>query len=698
MACDVRAMEPKPFGILGVPGVLRTALVGLFTVLMIIELVPIVVVMTTDGLWFMNVPEEFTATLWPPLKPLLPGSFFYHYFGFLYYTAIRPAHWLTEWALGSPEVTIAYTQLYGTIIKVAFSAATIALAGGVILTRALPYPAKLATLLFMLALLVGHPDFYWIYHTRVSYALSVKLFATLLLILTLVCAERMLAGRMSGAGMTAAVGAIAGTLFFEHLLYLPLVLYPTLLIAASTPPRLLAIRALTGLAAAIAAAVAVLEAFYTGDLESIIAGVSAHITGIISGNPMVQPGHHEQFVTLFLDRGSAFFACHVILVGGALVALASAVACLFSVARRRADRTTAVLGLLLLSHLAVMAVYLWPLVKHGTNATVFATTFESLFFVFATAAVAAGRLRPTWSRRLAAVISAIALASGAAIADYEIAPVAWRLSNNPPASDAVNADYESAPVAWRLSNYAAIGASVRQFDEVLNELSENYTVVSGPAFYGNDHVLYWQLLMSEGFNNTNAGLGGPIDDRYHGNVQRERHSRYRFWTSHRVADVSDRCYALAPALAPGPPGRKWECFPLPFAFGKRYANVYATAAPAATGEAWIEPLPGDVADPLLANRLATLSPVPYHDVRGHLRAKLLDGYPTVGVLGEPLGPSSHVRWSILPLRPEDLARLGSLETKILIERDHVPFLASMTGYPIKNYLIWLPKSHKAGAR
>ena len=239
---------------------------------------------------------------------------------------------------------------------------------------------------------------------------------------------------------------------------------------------------------------------------------------------------------------------------------------------------------------------------------------------------------------------------------------------------------------------------MRQFDEVLNELSENYTVVSGPAFYGNDHVLYWQLLMSEGFNNTNAGLGGPIDDRYHGDVQRERHSRYRFWTSHRVADVSDRCYALAPALAPGPPGRKWECFPLPFAFGKRYANVYAAAAPAATGEAWIEPLPGDVADPLLANRLATLSPVPYHDVRGHLRAKLLDGYPTVGVLGEPLGPSSYVRWSILPLRPEDLARLGSLETKILIERDHVPFLASMTGYPIKNYLIWLPKSHKAGAR
>jgi hypothetical protein len=674
MVCDVRAMGSKPLGILHIRGALWAALAGLFIVLVIVEVVPIVVVMTADGLWFMNVPEEFTATLWPPLKPLLPGSFFYHYFGFLYYTALRPAHWLTEWVLGSPEVTIAYTQFYGTIIKAAFSAATIALAGWMLLTRALPYRAKLATILFMLALLVGAPDFYWIYHTRVSYALSVKLFATVLLILTLICAERMLAGRMAGAGMTAAVGAIGGTLFFEHLLYLPLVLYPTLLIAASTPPRLLAIRALTGLAAAVAAALAVLAAFYAGDVESIISAVSTHVTGIISGNPMVQPGYHEQFARLFLDRGSAFFACHVILVGGALVALASAVACLFSLARRRADRTTAVLGLLLLSHLVVMAAYLWPLLKHGTNATVFATTFESLFFVFATGAVAAGSLRPAWSRRLAAVISVVALGAGAVIADHDIAPV-----------------------GWRLSNFAAIGTSVRQFDEVLNELSEGYTVVSGPAFYRNDQVLYWQLLFSEIFNNTNVGLGGYIDDRYQGSVQRERHSRYRFWTSHRVADVSDRCYALAPALAPGPPERKWRCVRLPFALGERYANVYVSAAPAATGEAWIEPLPGDAADLLRANRLATMTAVPYHEVRGHLRAKLLDGYPTVGVLGEPLGPSSYMRWSILPLRPEDFARLGSFETKTLIAHDDVPFLASIIGYHTTNYLIWLPKS-KAGAR
>jgi hypothetical protein len=84
-------------------------------------------------------------------------------------------------------------------------------------------------------------------------------------------------------------------------------------------------------------------------------------------------------------------------------------------------------------------------------------------------------------------------------------------------------------------------------------------------------------------------------------------------------------------------------------------------------------------------------------VRGHLRAKLLDGYPTVGVLGEPLGPSSYMRWSILPLRPEDFARLGSFETKTLIAHDDVPFLASIIGYHTTNYLIWLPKS-KAGAR
>ena len=90
--------------------------------------------------------------------------------------------------------------------------------------------------------------------------------------------------------------------------------------------------------------------------------------------------------------------------------------------------------------------------------------------------------------------------------------------------------------------------------------------------------------------------------------------------------------------------------------------------------------------------------VPYREVRGHARTRLLNGYPTLGALGEPLGPNSHVRWSILPLRPEDLVLFGSLETKTLIEHDHVPFLASTTGYRTTNYLIRLPKSHKAGAR
>jgi hypothetical protein len=52
-------------------------LTALFIVLLVVELAPIAVVATTDGLWFMAVPEEFTATLWSPLKPLLWGSYFY---------------------------------------------------------------------------------------------------------------------------------------------------------------------------------------------------------------------------------------------------------------------------------------------------------------------------------------------------------------------------------------------------------------------------------------------------------------------------------------------------------------------------------------------------------------------------------------------------------------------------------------------
>jgi hypothetical protein len=108
--------------------VTRGILAALFAILVIVELAPLVAVLATDALWFMNVPGEFSATLWPPLKPLLPGSYFYHYFGFLYYTVIRPAHWLTERLLSSREVTIVYTQVYGTIIKIGFSAATITLA------------------------------------------------------------------------------------------------------------------------------------------------------------------------------------------------------------------------------------------------------------------------------------------------------------------------------------------------------------------------------------------------------------------------------------------------------------------------------------------------------------------------------------------------------------------------------------------
>jgi hypothetical protein len=170
-----------------------------------------------------------------------------------------------------------------------------------------------ATLLFMLALLVAAPDFYWIHHTRVSYALSVKLIATVLLILTFACAERTLAGRAPGAGMTAAVGAIGGILFWEHLLYFTLVLYPTLLIAAMMPARLLAARTLLGMVAGVLSGLGVLTAFYAGDVDSIIVAISSHITGIASGNPLSQPGHYEHFITLFLDHRSVYFACHVVL-------------------------------------------------------------------------------------------------------------------------------------------------------------------------------------------------------------------------------------------------------------------------------------------------------------------------------------------------------------------------------------------------
>ncbi len=651
-------------------------LAALFVVLLVLELAPIAVVATTDGLWFMAVPEDFTETLWSPLRPLLPGSYFYHYFGFFYYTAIRPAHWLTEWLLDSREVTVAYTNVYGTIIKLAFSIATAGLGVGVLASRMLSHRAKTGILLFMVGLLIATPEFYWICHARVSYALSVKLFATGLLIITLLCAERAVDGRASGAGITAAVGAIGGVLFFEHLLYFPLVIYPTLLIAATTPVQLIPGRALLAAGCAIVSALALLVAFYAGDIDSIIAAVSAHFVGLAAGNPTSQPGYYENFVTLFLDRRSSYFGCHVILVAGALVALAAFVACLFCVVRRRCDRTTLVLALLLAGHLAIVAAYAWPFRKHPTYATVFGTTIESLFFITIATVVAAGALRPEWSRRLAlgtggiaATMAVILLSHSTSALDAPSRPQTW-----------------GATLGRHLAGFAALGTLVRDFNEVLNELSDQYVVVDNSAFYPNDHVLYWQFRASELFSNTISGL---IDDRYSGRMQRERHPRYHFWQSQHVADVTDRCYAGVPALAPGPPGRKWHCAPLPFAFfGKRYANYYDIGALVPAGKAWIEPLNADVAGALLANREGKEVLVAYPQVRGRARRTILES--SRGLQGEPLGTSASLRWSILPLRAGELRLLGSLETDSLSEGRYMPFLASVLGARNTYLLLWLP--------
>jgi hypothetical protein len=668
-------VKPKLLGIVGSHGARRAVLAALFILLVVLELAPIFAVVTTDGLWLMWVPEDFTMTLWIPLKPTVPGSYFYHYFGFVFYAAIRPAHWLTEWLLGSREMTIAYTQMYGTIIKIAFSAATLALAAAVLASRALPFRVKAAILLFMLALLIADRDFYWILHGRASYALSFKLFVTALLIATLVLAERALAGQASSAGMTAAVGAIGGALFFDYVLYFPLVAYPTLLILATTPPRLIALRALLGITTAIIAALAALAVFYAGDIESMIAGASSHFAGLAAGNPMTQPGHYEQFYTLFLDRRSVYFACHVIIVAGAIIALMAVIGCVVPAMRHGADRTTAVLALLLAGHFACAAAYGWPMLKHGTNTTVFAATIETLFFIIVTMSAASGALRPAWSRSLAGAISGVAIGASGILVAHDIVPT-------------VSETWGPPSIGWRVVHFTELGATIRQFDEVLNELSDRYDVVDNASFYANDHVLYWQFRLSESFNNTASGLGGPREDRYNGEFQREYHPRYRIWEPLAVADVSDRCYALPPK----PTGRRWACYQLPFAFGTRYANVYETDPPAPSGEAWIEPLVAGTAAPVLADRLATLTMVSYAELRGQLRAKLLAGYPNLGVQGAPPGAQTPMGWNVVPLRNEDVARLGSIATKTLIDHDYEPFLASVTGYRVSHYLLWLPTS------
>jgi len=99
-----------------------------------------------------------------------------------------------------------------------------------------------------------------------------------------------------------------------------------------------------------------------------------------------------------------------------------------------------------------------------------------------------------------------------------------------------------------------------------------------------------------------------------------------------------------------------------------------------------------VAAPLLADRLRMQTVVAYPQVRGRARETILDSYPTLGLRGEPLGAASTVRWSIVPLRSEDLSRLGPLETSKLIDGNYAPFLASVIGARNTYLLLWLPRS------
>jgi hypothetical protein len=83
--------------------------------------------------------------------------------------------------------------------------------------------------------------------------------------------------------------------------------------------------------------------------------------------------------------------------------------------------------------------------------------------------------------------------------------------------------------------------------------------------------------------------------------------------------------------------------------------------------------------------------MPYPQMRGRAREAILQSYPGLGLQGEPRGTSaSSMRWSILPLRTDDLMMLGSLETGRLSASRYVPFLASVLGDRNTYLLLWLP--------
>jgi hypothetical protein len=91
----------------------------------------------------------------------------------------------------------------------------------------------------------------------------------------------------------------------------------------------------------------------------------------------------------------------------------------------------------------------------------------------------------------------------------------------------------------------------------------------------------------------------------------------------------------------------------------------------------------------LLSKRTEVTLIRYRDARGRARDTLLSNYPYEGLIGQPVGPSARPHWSMVPLQSDDVARVSSLNTKDF-GSNHVPFLASVVGYRVTYYLIWLP--------
>ncbi len=616
--------------------------VWLSAVLILAQVAPVAAIAIGRGIWPLHNFEDYSTAFWAPLKVGYVPSYYFNQSGFYFGGAMKWVHALTDWIVGSKEVSLHHMQVFGYASRGAFALLTLGVVAIYWRRRPGVVPVITATAL-LLSFQMGTPFIAQLYHLRVGLQLSYVLFALLLALAVLEAMARFLENETPTRAAFLYWGFLSGATLLEapHFVLFALPLLAVTFVQAGSLGAIAArafqwgCGALGGLAGGIAA-------LYGSDLRSAAAAVFSNFRGIVAGFPQPQPGF-EAFPNLRFDPSSDYFWVKVAIVlqVAALAVFAASTAASW---RRQGPRFRAGAWVIVLSFAINWIAHLHVWKTHGSYTTVFSIVYcgfltAGLIFQDRCRARAAygGSLLNGMS--IAAAIAAVCLPIGVTVLGY--------------------------PYVESIRTERAQGEAFRSFNDCIGRFP-------GPlGLLSNRDISYLPLIAHCNFSRTLYHMGSSVgfpDGRFAEAIQRDRYPDFRLIYDEEVigADYDFRKARLNGELRRVSPvlSARTVLVPLSAAEGGRY-----------------------LAEPGSPVRfIAFESGAPPAGLALELRS-----HPDMGVA---FNGSRGWSWSIAPLRD------GEARTAILRDAWPAPWGQEGFGYylvstPLGYYLLGLPVSEHA---